>query len=332
VVVDGETNEVTVNVDPDDDAEISIEDGNIVITLPPDTDIDDIEVPNGWNSVETTDNDGNVIVTITPPAGYEVVEEEDGTLVLRPIDTRPERELHRAYMFGDTAGEFRPGATITRAEVAAILVRTELRDFEAFTPETRELPEGMASFNKFSDVLPHNWHFYYVAWAYDAGLVSGLPDGTFRPNQPITRQEIAAMLSRLDGVELRDAGTPAGIVDFGDTQNWARDYVYTVYSEGLMVGDARNQFRPRANITRAETATVFNRNLGRLDSVTAYNAAEVERDNKRDFPDVNVLNTAGTMTWFFPSVLGATNDHYLTRDDNGDITEKYVRYEQPWRD
>ena len=326
---------ITVVIYPDSDYILSAEDGNLVITLP-DADegtVINVDLPDDWTYAVEEDEDGNVIVILTPPTGYEVVEDEDGEFILQAKD---DRELHRAYMFGNPAGYFRPGATITRAEVAAILVRTELRDFDAFTPETRELPDGMdrAAFDAtFSDVGEHQWFYYYVAWAYDAGLITGFTDGTFRPGQAITRQEIAAMIARLPHIDVETAGTPVGIVDFDETQAWARDYVYTVYSAGLMQGNAQNEFRPRAHITRAETATVFNRNLGRLDSLAAYELADVTRGYARDFPDVDEANAAGNMPWFFPSVLSAANDHFLTRDaDTGTITEVYVRYEQPWHD
>ena len=222
------------------------------------------------------------------------------------------RERHLAYMFCDNYGYFRPSGNITRAEVAAILARTQLRDFAT---ETTILPDGMTSFDAFSDVGPNNWFYFYVAWAYDADLVEGFA-GRFRPNEPVTRQELAAMIARLGTVyEAGDAGFP----DAEDASIWAAKYVYTVYREGLMQGDENGYLRPQLNITRAEVATVVNRILGRLDSRDAFAAAEVvDLDNAREFPDLR------TTAWYFPSVLAATNDHYLTRDEDGAIDWKQV--------
>jgi len=220
-------------------------------------------------------------------------------------------ELHLAYMFGDSRGNFRPSADITRAEVATILARTQLLDFEQ---GISTLPSGMASFDAFSDVNPGQWFYYYVAWAYDAGLIQGHA-GRFRPNDPVTREELAAMIARTGTV--RPEGNTS-FTDNGDISNWARSYVYTVYRDGLMVGSGGN-FRPTANITRAETATAMNRILGRLDSRSAFYAADVVYLNyARPFPDVR-----GT-TWYFPSVLAAANDHRLTRDSNGAIDWKAI--------
>jgi len=220
-------------------------------------------------------------------------------------------ELHLAYMFGDSRGNFRPSADITRAEVATILARTQLLDFEQ---GISTLPSGMASFDAFSDVNPGQWFYYYVAWAYDAGLIQGHA-GRFRPNDPVTREELAAMIARTGTV--RPEGNTS-FSDNGDISNWAQSYVYTVYRDGLMVGSGGN-FRPTANITRAETATAMNRILGRLDSRSAFYAADVVYLNyARPFPDVR------STTWYFPSVLAAANDHRLTRDSDGAIDWKAI--------
>jgi len=213
------------------------------------------------------------------------------------------RELHQAYMFGDANGLFRPRGNLTRAEAATILARIYLLDFEH---GISILPLGMTTFNAFEDVRPGQWFYYYVAWVYDAGLIQGFA-GNFRPNDPITREELAAIIVRTGAIN-----RPAGQSSFPDAaiiSNWARAYVSIAYQEGIIVGDPDGNFRPGDNITRAETATAINRLLGRIDSRTALNAAYVENINHaRRFPDVE------PSSWFFASVVGASNDHYATRD------------------
>ena len=232
------------------------------------------------------------------------------------------REFHARYMFGDTRGEFRPGGDITRAEAAAILARVMIDDFDSSVDrEEYALPAGMDSFDAFPDVAANNWFYHYVAWVSHEGLVEGDDQGNFRPNAPISRQELAMMIARIDGVA--ETAGETSFRDAADIAGWARAAVYTVYRDGLMQGDAQGNFRPRANITRAEVATVINRILGRLDSRDAYDAADVERDNARVFPDVDA--DANPMRWYFPSVLAAANDHYLTRDDDGNIAWVHVR-------
>ena len=219
----------------------------------------------------------------------------------------PPSELHLAYMIGNQHGTFCPVADITRAEVATILARTQLLDF---VKGIQTLPPGMERFEAFADVAPGDWHFFYIAWAYDAGLVQGF-SGYFRPNDLISREEVAAMMVRTETVF--PAGDLSGFGDANVISDWARDYVYTAYRTGLMIGD-EGLFRPTANITRAEVATTTNRTLGRIDSVEALRAITVANlPDARRFPDVS------ESTWYFPSVLGAANDHRLTRDANGTI-------------
>ena len=225
----------------------------------------------------------------------------------------PALERHLPYMFGDDHGNFRPNGDITRAEVAVILARTQLLDFEQ---NVRRLPPGMTGFTAFSDVSPNNWFFFYVAWAHDAGLIEGYA-GRFRPNDPVTRQELAAMIARIGPVYPANA---TSFPDAGDANLWAARYLYTVYRRGLMQGDQNGFFHPQRNITRAEVATVVNRILGRIDGRDAYNAVEiVDRHNVRSFPDMTRENA-----WYFPPVLAATNDHYLTRDADGAIDWKQI--------
>ena len=218
---------------------------------------------------------------------------------------------HEAYMFGNTAGEFRPRANTTRAEVAAILVRTMVEDFEYGT-----YPADAASLASFSDVTPANWFYWYIVWAYTEGLVLGYEDGTFRPNAPITRQEYAAMVARTGEV------LEAGDLDYGDVDTiseWALNYVYTAFENGWMIGDQNDNFRPRANILRAEVATATNRILGRVDSNAALAAANLQNPGyAREFPDV--ADTA----WYFASVLAAANDHRNRLCDDDGITWKEI--------
>jgi len=217
-------------------------------------------------------------------------------------------------MHGNALGQFNPHASTTRAEVAAILVRTMVTDFTYGT-----YPAGMSSFNEFSDVTRNSWFYWYVAWAFANDLVSGYADGTFRPGAPITRQEYAAMVARAGGV--RNAGN----LNFGDADqidNWARNYVYTAFRNGWMVGTPTGNFYPRANITRAEVATATNRILERVYSRAALVAANLQNPQEiRDFPDVFEND------WFFASVVGAANDHRLLRCENGTINWKEILVE-----
>ena len=243
-----------------------------------------------------------------------------GALALTAGDRPADYETHLAFMFGNDRNQFMPRQNATRADVAAILARITLLEFEK---GIEELPEGMSAFTAFSDVDEDDWFYYYVAWAYDAELVRGDDLGQFRPRDPITRQEFAAMLARtLDEYE-EEAGQMS-FRDAGTITPWARHYVYTVYSMGWMVGDNMRNFNPLAPTARADTATAMNRILGRIDYQGLLDVI-INLEDAREFADVSPT------AWYFASVVAAANDHRLTRDadDNIDWKEIIVPEEVP---
>jgi len=210
------------------------------------------------------------------------------------------------FMLGDDRGNFRPNDSITRAEVAAMLVRTKT-DLDvaagSMSPNVDDI---------FSDVSANAWYAGYIAIAYSQGLLQGFPDGTFRPSQPISREEIAAMLARTGAVMEEGAMSYS---DAGNVSGWASDYVYTVFATGMMQGDAAGTFRPREDITRAEAAATFARALGRGDT-TAESIAGV---------DVHIFSDASNANaWHYFYVVDATNSRWFVNGDGVDIWTRVV--------
>ena len=273
-------------------------------------------VPATWTAFAQALADAQRVLAQTDPAATRDAITEARIALEAATAALVARELHEAYMFGNDRGYFMPRANISRAEVAAILARTMIPDFVE-----GELPDGMEVFDAFHDVSPDNWFYYYVAWAYSEDLVTGDGRERFLPRDPITREQLAAMLART--IDYAEEVGEMGFYDVNAISAWSGHYVYTVFREGWMVGDTENNFRPRANISRAEVATAVNRILLRVDSRDAREALleneAIEReDYARPFPDVSEDN------WFFPAVVGAANDHYLARDGEGNITWKYI--------
>ena len=146
---------------------------------------------------------------------------------------------------------FRPNNTITRAEFVTMLANFAKADCTC------------ASRDVFSDVAPDAWYADTVGWASDIGIVSGYEDGTFKPNDAITREDMAAIIGRY----LRFAGISLPAVkeaaDFADSENisgYAYDDVCTMQRAGILSGYGENGvflFKPKANATRAEVCTVL---------------------------------------------------------------------------
>jgi len=165
----------------------------------------------------------------------------------------------RQVLRGVSTSSFAPEQPITRGQLAAIL--------------TRAL--GLGEDDRFAriyyDVSPYDALAGEIGGAIRAGVMSGYPDGTFRPDVPVTRQELAVVLSRmadilnLSGSLNREAMERlAMMADWGDVATWAQDGVRFAVSEGLMQGRSATAFSPLGQTTRAEAATVIKRLLDKV--------------------------------------------------------------------
>ena len=220
-----------------------------------------------------------------------------------PVPSPTER-FHAHFMIGYPDGNFRPNGYITRAQTAALLVRTMTTYFGVGVPRTSADITG-----RFNDVAPGAWYYDYIGVAYSYGLIQGFPDGSFRPNDPITRQEFAGMLARTTTV-LTEGNLP--YVDTANVSGWAFDYVYTVLIYDWMHGDAANTFRPLSHITRAEAAAAMCRILGRGD--TTANSLENVLSEVLIFPDAT-----NPRVWHYFYVIEATNSHWFIMGDSEEI-------------
>ena len=157
---------------------------------------------------------------------------------------------------GTGADKFEPKRDVTRAEFAAMIVRA--LGLEAST----QAPT-------FSDVASSAWYAYEVAAAAEAGIVKGDGTGKFRPNDKITRQELAAMVVRAQAlakvdVNLSDAEVAsvlAGFKDAGQIGGWAKAEFAAAVKSGVVKGTAANTAAPTATATRAEAAAMIIRLL-----------------------------------------------------------------------
>jgi len=140
---------------------------------------------------------------------------------------------------GRTDGNFHPNDSITRGEFAKIICLAA-----GLTPVTG----GSASF---SDTSGH-WAAGYIEAAKTAGLISGYPDGTFRPNNLITRAEIAKLVVLGAGFATDTSG--AGFSDIAT--NWAKDFILTAANNGVVNGYSDGTFRPNNHATRAEASVM----------------------------------------------------------------------------
>ena len=161
-------------------------------------------------------------------------------------------EVHYVYrkgmMGGMTADRFQPAAAIDRAMIVTILHRME------GTPAA--LPAA------FPDVTEGSYYAGAVAWAAANGIVTGYSDGTFRPVQPITREQLAAILYRYaarKGYDVTAWVELSGYPDAGQVSAFALESMRWAVAAGLIAGMDDGTLAPRAGATRAQTAAILMR-------------------------------------------------------------------------
>ena len=194
---------------------------------------------------------------------------------------------HYAYIIGYGNNDVRPQNNITRAEVATIF-------FRLLTDETREA--NMTKSNGYNDVKDGDWFCCAVSTLSKMGIIKGYEDGAFKPNDPISRAEFAAIAARFDPDGDK---TPATFADV--TSHWAKDEISIAANHGWIKGYEDGSFKPDQKITRAETMTLVNRVLNRL--------PEAKDDLHKDMK--TWVDNMDETAWYYLAVQEATNSHYF---------------------
>ncbi|WP_334071312.1 MULTISPECIES: MucBP domain-containing protein [Paenibacillus] len=218
---------------------------------------------------------------------------------LPAVPPKLETENHYDYINGYPDGTVKPLNNITREEVAAIFYRL-LND------------ESRSAFLKtgtvLSDVEAGRWSNKHISTMENAGVITGYPDGTFKPEQHITRAEFAAIASRFDKLDERRNDKFTDI-----TGHWAEKYIVSAANKGWIKGYADGTFKPDQFITRAEAAKFINSVLNRKVENNG-----IHKDAKK-WPD----NIYGT--WYYYEIMEATNHHEYTREQSAAEVWKEIK-------
>ena len=158
-------------------------------------------------------------------------------------------------MNGTAPGIFSPARSVTRGMVAAILYRLE--------------GEPAAPSAPFTDVPAASYYNKAIGWAQRYGVVEGYGDGTFRPDQPVTRQQLAAILwryARLQGLDCSQQADLDGYRDAGQVEPYAREALGWAVEAGILQGTADGALLPGGTATRSHTAVLLTRFCGVLEA------------------------------------------------------------------
>lgn len=148
---------------------------------------------------------------------------------------------------GVSANTFSPAGTMSRAMFATVVYR--LCD-----------SKGMVNDNTydsdFNDVKTTDYYYKAVSWCYSYSIISGMGDGNFAPDSPVTRQEAATMLGRLIKVDEEDNIPRTNYSDVNSIADWAIDYVDVMTYYEIMSGNTDGTFKPTDSMTRAQGCKV----------------------------------------------------------------------------
>lgn len=278
----------------------SIKDNKVTLTLPNGTLLDG----NNYYTITVTDSKGNpkpdMSVTLKDKKNNlsEGTTDKNGQLIL------PAKE-HKAYIVGYENGEFRPEGNMTRAEAAAIFARNIAE---------RKNDNISSGKSIFTDVSNKEWYNSYVTYLEKYDIIKGYSDGTFKPDEQITRAEFVTMCTRFY-MMLGDVKS-SGKNIFSDvlSSHWASKYIYSAVAMEWIKGYADGTFRPDENITRAEVVTIENRVTDR--------SADMEYINKNMSAVNKFADLKDKAYWAFYEIIEASNTHMAVICADGEVWVK----------
>lgn len=242
---------------------------DVTITVSPDEAymLDELTVTANGKEVEVKDNgdgtytfkmpsaDAKIVVTFAEDPDWEPEPEEPAMpfVDVNEGDWFYDVVLYayeNGLMTGTSADAFAPNTATTRGMIVSMLARLE----------------GVTSAEDagFADVAANDWYATAVNWAASVGVVNGYEDNTFRPNAPITREQMAAILYNYADYKGYDVSARADLSDYADAadvSSWAEDVLSWANAEGLINGMTATTIDPQGATTRAQTAAMFERFL-----------------------------------------------------------------------
>ena len=245
--------------------------------------------------------DGYELTTVYSPTGGRVAVKAGQTATVTVTNTYTEdngghvtpvspvlnTEDHFAYIVGYPDGTVGPNREITRAEVSTIF-------FRMLTDEARAA--NWSTGNSFPDVSAGDWYNNAVSTLVKMGILYGYPDGTFRPDSPVTRAELVTMAVGFFQYDAADSGRFSDI-----SGHWAKSSILTAAKMGFIDGYPDGTFRPDNNITRAEAVRIINNVLSRAPHKDHLLREMVTWPDNMD-----------RSRWYYADIQEATNSHEYT--------------------
>ncbi len=212
-----------------------------------------VSLKTGKNNIRVSGKDGSKLITVEQVRALRLVtfpDVEQDYWVAEPISLLAMQEIITGY----PDGTFRSEGNITRAEMCSLLIKTKGQVDSYATLEAAAEEVLFPVF--FPDVSEKFWAAPFIEEAADLEIVEGYPDGTFRPENSITRAEGLAMVTRL-----ADVSQKAYANQFPDVVDsyWAAPIISGAYNEGMLEFLRNKRFQPKRKLSRAETVELLQR-------------------------------------------------------------------------
>ena len=262
--------------------------------------MDDSEAVEDSNTGDTIDEDLNTGDTSQEESGKENIT-EDTEILSTPVKFSDieghwaknwiNKAVGLGFVSGYDDGTFKPDRTITRAEFSKLLngaLKTEKKSSIGFT-----------------DVKNSEWFYDEVRKSIAAGFFSGYENNTFRPNNPIKREEVAKVVSSAMTTGGVDGEGATLLSDYGTVQEWAKPSVNAVYNKGYILGYPDKTYRPSKALTRAEAVKIIyeiieNENIEYGINITNYDELYT---STVVVGDINILESVGTGNVYLKNVV-----------------------------
>lgn len=202
-----------------------------------------------------------------------------------------EEAVKLGFVSGYEDGTFKPDRTITRAEFSKLL------NSALHTENKSEL--------KFTDVSTKEWFYGEIQKSVASGFFSGYENNTFRPNNPIKREEVAKVVSSVITTGEADGEGATRLSDYSTIQEWAKASVNAVYNKGYILGYPEGTYKPAKALTRAEAVKIIyeiidNENIERGFNITNYNETY---SSAVVVGNLNILDSVGSGNVYIKNVV-----------------------------
>jgi len=231
------------------------------------------------------------------------LEDIEGHWAEKQIEIWLENELLLGYL----DATFHPDQPITRAEFVTIINR-----IFGIKAEDGEVT--------FSDVPKGSIYFAEVAAAVKAGYISGYPDGTFRPDQLITREEAAVIITRILGLK---GGEELKFTDNHEIAPWAKEAVKALFASGIVIGYPDGTFRPKNPLTRAEMVVILLRVIEFRERLEETGKQDEEEEKEDATSSQRILVTAVRVSG--TPVVGESLEAVDLRPANATVTYQWQK-------